>query len=110
MAVWTTLMARATTVGPGGSARTACSSSSSHCRTTLSLTDGGYCSKVNSAGGSVRSSGGELCQGRVGCLAHDWADARHRHGGDEQEDEQQPVLHVPTFAKSVRSDGREHYL
>jgi hypothetical protein len=41
MAVWTTLMALAVTVGPGGSARTACSSSSSHCRTTLSLTDGG---------------------------------------------------------------------
>jgi hypothetical protein len=62
MAVWTTLMARATTVGPGGSARTACNSSSSHCRTTLSFTDGGYCSKVNSGGGSVRSSGGTLAR------------------------------------------------
>ena len=62
MAVWTTLIARATTVGPGGNARTACNSSSSHCRTTLSFTDGGYCSKVNSGGGSVRSSGGSLAR------------------------------------------------
>ena len=62
MAVWTTLIARAVTVGPGGSARTACSSSSSHCRTTLSLIDGGYCSKVNSGGGSVTSSGGSLAR------------------------------------------------
>src|SRR4029450_8191932 len=57
MAVCSTLMARATTVGPGGRARTAWRSSSSHWRTTLSLADGGYWSKVYSGGGSVRSSG-----------------------------------------------------
>ena len=62
MAVWTTLMARAVTVGPGGSARTACNSSSSHCRTRLSLIDGGYCSNMNSGGGSVTSSGGSLAR------------------------------------------------
>src|SRR4029453_2706715 len=107
MAVWRTLMARATTVGPGGSARTACRSSSSHWRTTLSLADGGYWSKVYSGGGSGRSSGaggggvgggrwgeGRRAGGRAGGRAGD----RQGHGQDGQQDERQPLLHgPPTF-------------
>jgi hypothetical protein len=47
MAVWSTAIARATTVGPGFVARIAASNASSHRNTTSSVADGGYWSNAS---------------------------------------------------------------
>src|SRR4029453_12570987 len=106
MAVCSTLMARATTVGPGGRARTAWRSSSSHCRTTLSLADGGDWSRGEKGGGVGVWGGGGGRAGGPGVRAGGGAGDRQGHGQDGQQDERQPLLHGPPPPWGCAPGGR----